>query len=64
MEKIKQALSEHHLCYVLITCGEPSNEGEMQVEMSYGGDEVLAAYLIESASQAFEGSSKSRDLSN
>lgn len=36
-------------CSVLITCGEPNEEGKMQVEMTYEGDMVLAAYLLENA---------------
>jgi len=38
-----------HACYVLITCGQPSADGKMQVEMTYEGDPTLAAYLIENA---------------
>jgi hypothetical protein len=45
-----QELLQKSQCYVLITCGEPSQNGEMPVEMTYGGDPVLAAYLVESAS--------------
>lgn len=40
---------ENKSCYVLITCGEPSKDGHMEIEMSYEGDPVLAAYLVESA---------------
>ncbi|MCH9630924.1 MAG: hypothetical protein S4CHLAM37_09340 [Chlamydiia bacterium] len=43
-----------HACYVLITCGEPSADGNMQVEMTYEGDRVLASYLIESAQGLLE----------
>ena len=49
-QTIAEELSENNQCYVLITCGEPSQDGRMQVEMTYGGDPVLAAYLVESAS--------------
>ncbi len=45
----KQQLKEDHACYILITCGEPTNGGKMQVEMTYEGDPSLAAYLLESA---------------
>jgi len=54
LEKIKQALSEIHACYVLITCSEPSKEGKMEVEMSYEGDESLASFLVDNASQVFD----------
>ena len=47
--EIKKALSENNTCYVLITCTETSKDGKMEVEMSYDGDPVLAAYLVESA---------------
>ena len=42
-------LSNKKSCCVLITCGEPSEDGKMQVEMVVEGDTCLAAYLIESA---------------
>ena len=46
---VRRALAEKNACFVLITCGEPSEDGKMEVEMTYEGDESLAAYLIESA---------------
>ena len=54
LAKIKKTLGGKHACYVLITCSEPSEEGKMEVEMSYEGDEMLAAFLIDNASQAFD----------
>lgn len=48
-QDVKNALAKNHSCYILITCGKPSADGNMQVEMSYEGDACLAAYLIESA---------------
>lgn len=47
-------LPEKNACYVLITCGEPSEDGKIAVEMTYEGDAVLAAYLLESAQWQFE----------
>lgn len=44
-----QILQDDNACYVLITCGRPSSDGHMQVEMTYEGDKVLASYLLESA---------------
>ncbi|NGX45786.1 MAG: hypothetical protein K940chlam2_00966 [Chlamydiae bacterium] len=41
--------SKKNACTVLITCEEPSEDGRMQVEMTYEGDSVLAAYLLENA---------------
>jgi hypothetical protein len=52
--EIKKALSENNTCYVLITCSEASKDGKMEVEMSYGGDPILAAYLVESAQNIIE----------
>ncbi len=40
--------------YVLITCDQLSEEGPLEVEMTYGGDVVLAAYLVESAQTLLE----------
>ena len=46
---IKKTLAKNHACYVLITCDEPSDDGEMQVEMTYEGDATVAAYLLQGA---------------
>ena len=40
--------------YVLITCDQPDAQGEMQVEMIYEGDKVLASYLLASAQGIFD----------
>ena len=40
-------------CYVLITCTEPSDGGEMDVELKFEGDEHLAGLMIENAYQVF-----------
>ena len=48
---VKNVMPADGACYVLITCGEPSKDGKMQVEMTYEGDPILAAYLVESAQQ-------------
>lgn len=53
-EKVRKLLSKEDLaCFILITCKEPSNEGKMQVEMSYEGDPDLASYLIDNAQDFF-----------
>lgn len=51
---LKKVLAKNHECYILITCGKPSADGNMQVEMSYEGDACLAAYLIETAQGALD----------
>jgi hypothetical protein len=53
-KEIKKFLGDKCACYVLITCSEPSPEGNMDVELNYEGDESLAAFLIENASQVFD----------
>lgn len=45
----KMRRSKKNACYVLITCGEPTEDGRMHVEMTYEGDTLLAAYLLENA---------------
>ena len=53
-EEIKAELSKDHSCYVLVTCNSPNEEGKMQVEMSYEGDPILAAYLLQGAQTFLE----------
>lgn len=54
LERIKRLLGRSHTCYVLITCNESKEPGEMNVQMDFEGDEALAAYLVGNASQIFE----------
>ncbi len=51
---LRKELAEKNACFVLITCGEPTEDGKMHVEMIYEGDASLAAYLIESAQDFIE----------
>jgi hypothetical protein len=53
-QDLRQALAEKNVCYVLITCGEPTEDGKMEVEMTFEGDASLAAYLLESAQGLIE----------
>ena len=46
---LQKALDKDSSCYVLITCGKPSEDGEMKVEMTYEGDKRLAAFLLQGA---------------
>ncbi len=48
-KRIKQTLAKNHACYVLITCDKPTEDGNMQVEMSYEGDVTVASYLLQGA---------------
>lgn len=62
-QQIKQFLAENNSCYVLLTCSDPDEKGNMQVEMAYEGDEDLASYLLENAQSYFQRpSTKSNDL--
>lgn len=45
-EDLQEALGKNPACYVLITCGELSEDGQMQVDMTYKGDLTLISYLI------------------
>lgn len=49
LQHLTNILAEENTCYVLITCKEPEENGQMQVEMVYEGDASLAAYLLKSA---------------
>ncbi|MBA3237203.1 MAG: hypothetical protein H0T62_02490 [Parachlamydiaceae bacterium] len=48
-KSVKARLAKNHACYVLVTCDGPQENGQMQVEMSYQGDPVLASYLLHGA---------------
>lgn len=59
---LQEALDKNPSCYVLITCGQPSEDGQMQVEMTYQGDATLAAYLLQGA-QSFIDQEEDEDYS-
>lgn len=48
-KNIHEVLAEKHACYVLITCDPPTESGDMHVAMTYEGDPMLAAYLLQGA---------------
>ncbi len=48
-EQKENGNEEMHACRILITCDHPSNDGKMNVEMTYEGDPTLASYLLERA---------------
>lgn len=48
-EHLQEMLDNNPSCYVLITCGQPSEDGQMCVEMTYQGDAALASYLLQGA---------------
>jgi hypothetical protein len=48
-QRIRKLLAKEYAGFVLVTCKNPHGDGRMQVEMTYDGDPVLAAYLLEGA---------------
>ena len=58
LDEIKKTLSENHACYVLLTCSNPTDKGEMHVEMNYEGDEILASYLVDNAQAVLQDQSQ------
>jgi hypothetical protein len=44
-----KTVAKDYACYVLITCREQTDDGQMQVEMTYEGDAFLANYLLQGA---------------
>lgn len=62
MKKLtREEISDDCACYVLISCTKPDAKGNMQVQMSYEGEETLASFLVANASQAFEGNTSERE---
>ena len=45
----QKMLKNDQACRIVITCGKPSTDGKMSVEMTYDGDPSLASYLLETA---------------
>ncbi len=50
----KKVQKEDRACYIEITCGQPSEDGKLVVEMTYEGDPNLASYLLKSAQSFIE----------
>lgn len=48
-KRIRKLLAKDYAGFVLVTCKNPHDDGRMQVEMSYEGDPILAAYLLDGA---------------
>ena len=53
-KRVRKLLEKDFEGYVLVTCRPEGNDGKRQVEMSYDGDPVLAAYLMEGAQEYLE----------
>jgi len=52
--RFEEKLAKEHACYILITCDRPSPDGQMNVEMSHGGDIALASYLLQGAQSVMD----------
>ena len=53
-EEFEKTYGESQTAYVLITCGSPTKEGKMQVQMTYGGSSALAHILVHGAQTYLE----------
>ncbi|VHO03666.1 hypothetical protein [Candidatus Rhabdochlamydia sp. T3358] len=40
--------------FIMITCAPPSEDGKMQVEMTYEGDPFVLLYILKKAQEQFE----------
>ncbi len=48
-EHLEELCKEDKACYIVLSCGTPDADGNMDVKMTYDGDPVLAAYLLQNA---------------
>lgn len=60
----EEAFSKKHMGYVLITCEQPTDSGEMNVQMTYGGPMDLANMLIDGAQTLLDDESELSDDCN
>lgn len=51
---VSKKFAEKKSCYVLITCEDPNEKGEMHIEMSYEGDIDLASLMVDQAQTYFD----------
>ena len=52
---VRKSVPKDHACYVLITCDPPTEEGLMNIRLSYEGHAALASYMLEGAQRMIEG---------
>jgi SpoU rRNA methylase family enzyme len=64
LESISRALSVLAPAHVVITCTEPNADGEMEVGLSYEGDDVLVSFLLEGALDVFNRASAQKSSKN
>lgn len=60
-QEFEKTFSKNHAGYVLITCDQASDSGEMKVEMTYGGSPSLAHMLIDGAQSFLDDESDEED---
>jgi hypothetical protein len=48
-KRIKDTLAKNHACYILITCDEPTEDGQMQINLTYEGPATIASYMLQDA---------------
>ena len=53
-KEFEKTFSKSHAGYVLITCENPTDDGNMHVEMTFGGSPALANILINGAQNYLE----------
>ena len=53
-KEIKEQLAKDRACYILITCDQPTQDGNMNVEMNYDGDPMLAGLLLQKAQEIID----------
>lgn len=46
--------TENHGLFIMITCTKPSEDGKIQVEMTYEGDPFVLSYILKKAQEQFE----------
>jgi len=63
-EHLRKTLDKKLSCYILITCEEPSENGEMPIEMTYCGEESLVSYLLQGAQLHLDQNGEDVELSS
>lgn len=51
---LSDELDEKVAAYVLVTCGPSSEDGKIQVEMTYQGDPAVISYLLAKAKDSLD----------
>lgn len=53
-KQVKNMMTDDHLSYVLVTCRKSNSKDQLEVQMTFDGDPVLASYLVKGAQDQFE----------